>query len=316
MASFRKVKSGWRAEVYVNGKRASRVLDTKAQARTWANEKERELKTLNDKNTTPCNELFDYYIKNFSSKKRGKNWETHRIESFRSQFHMSVGEVTRETISQWRDKRLLSVSGATVKREMTLLAHCFEIARKDLDWIKENPCRDVTKPRNSPPRDRLISDNEIELIRIHLNWPRDQIAIQKQQKVAVGFCFAIETAMRMGEICNLKPNDINGSVANLTMTKNGTSRQVPLSNRARELLTFVPGLWDMTAQQFDALFRRGRDRSGIKDLVFHDTRHEAITRLAKKLNVLDLARMVGHKDVKMLMVYYNETAESLADKLD
>jgi integrase len=35
----------------------------------------------------------------------------------------------------------------------------------------------------------------------------------------------------------------------------------------------------------------------IDDLTFHDTRHEAITRLAKKLQELDLARMVGHRDL-------------------
>ena len=50
-------------------------------------------------------------------------------------------------------------------------------------------------------------------------------------------------------------------------------------------------------------------------LHFHDTRHEAITRLAKRLDVLELARVVGHRDPRSLMIYYNETAEQLAKKL-
>ena len=54
----------------------------------------------------------------------------------------------------------------------------------------------------------------------------------------------------------------------------------------------------------------------IEDLHCPDTRHEAITRLAKKLDVLDLARMAGHKDLRQLMTYYNATAEELAAKLD
>jgi integrase len=41
----------------------------------------------------------------------------------------------------------------------------------------------------------------------------------------------------------------------------------------------------------------------IDDLTFHDTRHEAISRLAKKLQVLGLARMVGHRDLRMLQIY-------------
>ena len=44
-------------------------------------------------------------------------------------------------------------------------------------------------------------------------------------------------------------------------------------------------------------------------------RHLAITRLAKKLQILDLARIVGHKDLRMLQIYYNETAEAMATKL-
>jgi hypothetical protein len=42
----------------------------------------------------------------------------------------------------------------------------------------------------------------------------------------------------------------------------------------------------------------------------------AITRLAKKLDVLDLARMVGHRDLKQLLVYYNESPNTIAERLD
>ena len=62
-------------------------------------------------------------------------------------------------------------------------------------------------------------------------------------------------------------------------------------------------------------FRKARERSCIEGLTFHDSRHAAITRLAKKLNVLDLARMVGHRDLRMVQIYYNESAEDMAVKL-
>ena len=44
--------------------------------------------------------------------------------------------------------------------------------------------------------------------------------------------------------------------------------------------------------------------------------HEAITRLARVLQPLDLARMVGHRDLKMLLTYYDESAEDIAKRLD
>jgi len=64
------------------------------------------------------------------------------------------------------------------------------------------------------------------------------------------------------------------------------------------------------------LFRRALQIAGVDGLTFHDTRHEALTRLAQKLEVLDLARMVGHRDPRSLMIYYNATAEEIASRLD
>ena len=101
-------------------------------------------------------------------------------------------------------------------------------------------------------------------------------------------------------------------------SKNGTGRRVPLSALARRVLTDV-GVGDRgvgtTVRQKDALFRKIVKKAGIEGLTFHDSRHTAITRLAKKLTVLELARMVGHKDLNMLLVYYNESAEEIARKL-
>jgi integrase len=74
-------------------------------------------------------------------------------------------------------------------------------------------------------------------------------------------------------------------------------------------------VFGLQPRQVDALFRKARDRAGIADLHWHDSRHTAITRLAQRLHVLDLARMVGHRDLKQLQTYYNPAAEDLAAKL-
>jgi len=71
-------------------------------------------------------------------------------------------------------------------------------------------------------------------------------------------------------------------------------------------------VFTVDSQVSSTLFRRARIRAKIEDLTFHDSRHDAITRLAQKLNVLQLARMVGHRDIRSLQTYYNETAESMA----
>ncbi|WP_231748560.1 tyrosine-type recombinase/integrase [Burkholderia latens] len=115
-------------------------------------------------------------------------------------------------------------------------------------------------------------------------------------------------------------------MAHLPLTKNGSARSVPLSTRAIELLDMLPKVEDgmplfgLTDKSRDALFRKARDKAFPKvppkeRLTFHDTRHEAITRLAKKLQPLDLARMTGHTNLNELLTYYNETAADIAVRI-
>ena len=57
-------------------------------------------------------------------------------------------------------------------------------------------------------------------------------------------------------------------------------------------------------------------RAGIEGLRFHDLRHEAITRLFEKgLNIMEVASITGHKDLRMLRRYTHLKAEDLARKL-
>jgi integrase len=108
--------------------------------------------------------------------------------------------------------------------------------------------------------------------------------------------------------------------AHLPMTKNGTARDVPLSSKAKAILARLPKDSDkcfgMTSANLDAIFRRAKARVGIDDLHFHDTRAEALTRLAKIFSPMETAKISGHKDLRILLnTYYRVTAEELADKL-
>ena len=72
---------------------------------------------------------------------------------------------------------------------------------------------------------------------------------------------------------------------------------------------------DISAGVVSTVFRAAVADGGIDDLRFHDARHEATTRLAGKLQVPDLARVTGHRDIKQLMTYYNKDARELAGLL-
>ena len=170
----------------------------------------------------------------------------------------------------------------------------------------------------SHDRGRRISHREIDLILHCLGYSEEEPVILKQQFVAVAFLFAIETAMRRSEICLLKPEIVNleSRVASLPTTKNGTARKVPLTSEAKRLIMRVDCNFQLKPDVLSTMFLKAARNAGIDDLTFHDSRHEAITRLAKKMDILDLARAVGHKNINELQTYYNATAEEIAKGLD
>jgi integrase len=239
---------------------------------------------------------------------------------------IKISDITPAVLGAWRDQLLKKVLGSSVNRDLNLLSHVFTTAAKEWKWIAKSPTTDVRRPKYPPPRERLYTQDEIDRLCLALGLDADSSAVvgTKYEQVALAFLFAIETAMRAGEICSITPAHVIGRVVKLTpdITKNGTSRSVPLSKAAAALLARLPApgdsgmLFGITAASLDAIFRKIRTRAAVEGATFHDTRHLAITRLAKKVEVLDLARMVGHRDLKQLLVYHNEDAETTAPRLD
>lgn len=320
MASFQKHGKGWRAFVFRQGKRQSKVFDTKREAQDWA--ARAEYLILNGPKVAAAmtfGEVMARYAAEVSPTKRGERWEVIRLEKLQRYpiAQVKLGDLDAVAFSRWRDGRLREVAPASVKREMNLLSAVLTKARKDWGLIPTNPMQDVSKPTPPPARDRLVTVDELE--RLALSAGDDLTKVTARAFHA--FLFACETAMRAGEVTGLTwaRVDVARSTAKLDMTKNGTAREVPLSSEAKRLLLALPKLdpvFGLSPRQLDVLWRKLRDRAGVDGLTFHDSRHTAITHLAGKLGVLALARMVGHRDLKMLMTYYNESAESLARQLD
>ncbi|WP_342653543.1 site-specific integrase [Pseudomonas sp. F3-2] len=331
MASFRKRNGGWRAEVAKLGVRDSQTFDTKAAAVAWATAREAEILAQNGKSRTTqsmtLSEALRRYKRDVSPAKAGERWEVLRLDRFDRELEWAgelMSRITSEQVAQWRDSRLAKVQSSTVRREMTLLSSVFEIARTEWKTCLVNPVRDAKRPSNMPHRERRVAPSETSALLNRLGYVDGQPPQTMLQELAYAFLIALETAMRQGEILGMTAQWVNlpERFVRLPMTKNGSSRNVPLSMRAVELLTPLytgkgasDRLFRLESASADTMFRRVRDELGINGLTFHDTRHEAITRLARKVDVLDLARITGHKDLKSLMVYYNATASELAQRL-
>lgn len=317
MAYFRRLKKGWRAEVEKAGQRKTKVFDLRADAVAWATKLEVEIDMqarvglATDIRT--LHELLDRYGKVECPKRSGADTELKRIELLKRQLaDVPLREVTPTLIAEWRDRRMKIIKPGTMRREMTLLRSVLEVARREWRLFLVNPISDVRKPPAPAPRTRLITQEEIDAVVAALNYHEELPVVQDQQQTAVMFLIAIETGMRADEVLRAR---VEGRVAKLDRTKNGDARDVPLSTRALELFAKVPGGFTVTHATRDASFRKARVRAGLSGFTFHDSRAVALTRLSKKLNVMELARVIGHRDPRSLMIYYRESAESLASKL-
>lgn len=318
----RRLKGRWRARVRRQGIDRSKTFATKAAARKWAEKLEVEISDGKIRTSTAytLGDAARLWSENVARYRAGAKWDMVRAERLARDPLASyrLADLDIEKVEAWRDRRLREVKPGSVRREWSTLSAIITYARR-MNWISHHPFRGASKPPAPPPRNRRISDDEIERICFALTFDGETVE-NKMHEVALAFLLAIETGMRLGEICLLRdPSliDLPARKVHLPKTKNGDPRDVPLSTEAVRLLELLPeGRFTLSSGVGTTYFRTARIRAGIDGLTFHDSRHEACTRLSEKLTVLELARVIGHRDPRSLMTYYNPTATELAAKLD
>ena len=322
MASIRQRGRKYYAEVRRRGIYRTGTFRTKTQAKQWASEIEDAIDDSRAFDVTTLHDALRRYEQEVSSKKPGGRWEIVRLQRFARELpDTPIDRVTAADIADWRDTRLRTVATSSVRREMVLLSSVFSIARREWGLIERNPMADVRKPADRPAREQLISDDQAQALMTAAGYVRGQRCYTTRQLTAAALDLALETAMRQGEIINIRGNhvDLDQRVVTLPKTKNGTVRQVPLSSSAVEILESLDQErpFPVTSGSMSATFRKITASAGLAgEFTFHDSRATAITRLAKRLDIHDLARMTGHRDLRMLMRYYRAPASAIARQLD
>ena len=251
-------------------------------------------------------------------------------------------------------KRESNFAPATIRHRVGALARCFDwMARKHPDLVAQNPLRLLKRGyatyseedrrqlalegkggKFDIERDRRLDvDEEVRILRVLEEMP-DERAL---------FLLALESAMRMRECYTLDIAQISipKRTIHLDRTKNGDNRQVPLTtpalhlvqaymvahhdaikSRGGRLFPFWNG--DPSVQELDRVtarlsyvFREVIARAKVADFKFHDLRHEATCRLYEKTNLPDvlIAKITGHRDIRMLKRYASLRGSDLAVRL-
>ncbi|MDY7579343.1 hypothetical protein RGU70_13575 [Herbaspirillum sp. RTI4] len=312
MAYIRKYRDKWRAEVQRHGFRVTHVTETKREAQAWALKKEAELDTLQGSGGKTLGDAVEHYKKTVSVTKRNPEWEARRFDSMLAHFGYAtrLADIDSAVMGVWRDKRLETVSGSTVLREANLLRHLFSLAVDEWRWLDRNPFKGV----------RLPAENEARFQR--WRWQQIKRVLRAGQRsggkigeMTHAFHISLRTAMRMSEVLNAPEGyDPARQVVVLPRTKTGGREEVPVGRIAAKLLAST--VFTVTPSVGSVLFSKLCRQQLIKDLTFHDARATALTLLARKVDVMVLARISRHKDISLLhRVYYRESSDEIAAKL-
>lgn len=191
---------------------------------------------------TTLGELLDRNRKEVTPTKRGAvtSTENSRVRVIKrdviAQYKLTA--LSGKILAGYRDRRLQKVSGSTVNRELNMISHALNTARKEWGIESDNPIAYIRRPRENRSRDRRLNPGEeaallkaLELGErnpdgtfsegMHNPWIRPIVQL------------AIETAMRRGEILSLKWEHVHLDRRSIVLpiTKNGERRSVVSPNR-------------------------------------------------------------------------------------
>jgi integrase len=338
MASIKQYRGKtWRAIIRRKGFPVqSKTFESKRDAEAWVVSVEARMGVsqfdplqLKSARSTTVKDLFERYEKEVGPSLRGRNslGVIRRLIRDADFMPLVLSKITPQDIRQWRDDRVKEIQPQSVHRELNSISGVFTHAIKEWNVpLSENPCHLVSRFKGADkPRDKRWSESDTKKLLDAVGWAADKPL--KEGRDYVGWCLllGIETAMRIGEMTEATVGNFYPAEQRLFLpiTKNGDSRDVPLSTTAITYLHFLchgkkpeDKIVPINANTFSEYFLEARQKCGLEHLVMHDARHEAATRLATKLpNVLELSAVTGHRSLKSLKRYYNPTAAEIANKL-
>jgi integrase len=324
MATIRKKREKWCVEIRRSfHKHISKTFISKQDAQRWARETERlieigQYQDLSEANKTTLKQLLERYEREVSSKKRTEA-DKYLIRNIMQHdlVNKVLSHVSSSDIAEFRDKRLETVSGSSVNRELSIISDC--INRAITEWkcfISENPVKVGLRCKENPQRTRRLLAGEYETL------------MNSCKKNRAFWCpiidFAIHSAMRRGELLSITWDMVDLDKKFITLppqiTKTNKPRNVPLQPHAINILRSIPRslngrVFPIGIKNFERSWTAICKRAGIKGLRWHDLKREAVSRLFEKgLSVSEVQLFCGNS-LTTLGVYTEHDSTTLAEKL-
>jgi integrase len=246
------------------------------------------------------------------------------LERFKGDHLARPVKIRRRIGDEWiEETRERSVSDCN--RHLSLLRSMLNLAKRS-GWIIKSPFEQgpsLISPADEVKRERILTPEEEERLLA--------FCVGRRAHLRPILICALDTAMRIGEIRQLRWSDIDlvSGLINVRAftTKTLRSRKVGITKRLRSELEGIareaaPGdeLVFGISNNIKHSFCSARKAAGIEDFRFHDTRYTATTRMiAAGMPIGEVMKITGHTTPAMLWRYLNAdagTASRMAEALD
>jgi integrase len=328
------------------------MFANKKEAELWSSEQERAIRLTGlpasiENLKKPLSYFAERYLEEITPTKLGARDEALRLKKFLRHRICStwVAYLTRPQVYAYRDERLKEVSLSTVRRELNVIQHIFEVAKDQWGFDNlTNHFRDVNlrnvrgKGKVLVKRRRRLESGELEKIIKHSAGCRGLNKLY----LPLAIYLTIETGMRLQEVFNLTWEDVDINERTIEVRKSKTDYQRDHPGRtivmpwiAKYFLTRgafnrrpedkdTDRIFPMTKEAFKQSFADLRKRAGIKRdrngeiLEYRDLRREAGSIFDEaELTRAEHNLMLGHgTNDDISQTYIASRLKTIRDKLD
>lgn len=313
--------SKWQAYVQVNGERKRATFSTKEEAELWELQTRQALVKGTSVPTVQRGSV-NYTLKDAATRCMKMHWVGSKSEEMQQQMievicrelggKRPVTELTTSVINDYildlKDNRK---SNGTINRRLACLSKILKTAQRQghLDALPH-----LERQKEGMNRIRWLT---VEEEKQYL----DLLEFWGATDVRDAFIVSIDTGIRFGELCRIKPKHVTKDGLYVEVSKNDQPRLIPLTQRAREVLDSRsmnprPGtgtLFPVSKQWHRGIFDRAREQLGFDDVVWHTLRHTTCSRLIQGgMPLVHVKEWMGHRAIQTTMRYAHLAPKHLA----
>ena len=324
MATIVKRGESYRAQIRQAGKPAlSKTFPKKALAQEWVRDTEAGLAADTFRaDKTKISDILDDSARTLDLPYEKKK-QYRKIDADFG--HLQLKDLTAELLIEYARSRATKVKPATIQLTFSYIRTMLRYSENKMG-LKPST-NEFTRAMavlsdgriisTSDHRDRRVSDAEMIAIAAQQNGD-SRFSLTEMMR------FAVLTAMRRGEQFELTWDELDIEERTVGIwrkhPKGKKYSRVPLLKEALDIIMRQPKtggkIFPRNSEHVARTFRACRDLAGVKDLHWHDLRHEGCSRLHEMgLDSMTVAMFSGHRDIQMLARYTHLRANHIVENL-